>query len=84
MNERVKQLLKELGGAISDAVSSDDRVDFIMQAIRDEGYDAHLLLEATIAIGNKQFQLAPEKEFNEKDLFTFEDRKFLRRLKIEI
>lgn len=84
MDDRVKELLKELGQAISDAVTSSDHVESIMQAIRDRGYDAHLLLEAIIAVGDKQYALQSVSERESEELFTPEDRRFLKRLKIEI
>ncbi|HYL97511.1 MAG TPA: hypothetical protein VEZ90_01045 [Blastocatellia bacterium] len=87
MDDRVKKLLKELGQAISDAVTSSERIESIMQDIRDQGCDAHLLLEAIIALGDKHYTLqseSEEREDGEEEKFTAEDRRFLRRLKIEI
>lgn len=84
MDDRVKKLLKELGDAISEAVTSSDRIESIMHDIRDQGYDAHLLLEAIIALGDKQYTLQSGSEVEGEEAFTDEDRRFLRRLKIEI
>lgn len=53
MNDRIKQLLRELGTAINDSISSSDDVHRQMQRIRDEGYDLYVMLDATIGL-NKQ------------------------------
>ena len=53
MNDRIKQLLRELGTAINDSISSSDDVHRHIQRIRDEGYDLYVVLDATIGL-NKQ------------------------------
>jgi hypothetical protein len=74
VNERVKDLLQELGEAINESVTSSPRIDSIMQSIRDSGYEVYLMLEANIAVENK---------LAEGD-FTSDDVDFLKRLKIQI
>ena len=49
----MKQLLRELGTAINDSISSSDDVHRHIQRIRDEGYDLYVVLDATIGL-NKQ------------------------------
>jgi len=49
----MKQLLRELGTAINESISSSDDVNRNIQRIRDEGYDLYVLLDATIGL-NKQ------------------------------
>src|ERR1051326_137310 len=49
----MKQLLRELGTAINESISSSDDVNRHIQRIRDEGYDLYVLLDATIGL-NKQ------------------------------
>ena len=87
MDDRVKQLLKDLGEAISEAVSDSARVESILQAIRDSGYEARLMLEAIIAVqGNGQVTqetLLGEVEEPDAETFTAEDRRFLKLLKID-
>ena len=87
MDDRVKQLLKDLGEAISEAVSDSARVESIFQAIRDSGYEARLMLEAIIAVqGNGQVTqetLLGEVEEPDAETFTAEDRRFLKLLKID-
>jgi hypothetical protein len=67
--------LQELGTAINDTVSSSCRVESLMQAIRDSGYEVYLTLEASIAIERRSDQ--------GEDGFTTDDRNFLKRLRIE-
>ena len=53
MDEKIKQLLAELGTAINESISSSDDVNQHIQRIRDEGYDLYVVLDATIGL-NKQ------------------------------
>ncbi|MEK6373254.1 MAG: hypothetical protein AABO58_11215 [Acidobacteriota bacterium] len=50
MDEKIKQLLRELGAAINEAISSSDEVNQHIQRIRDEGYDLYVVLDATIGL----------------------------------
>lgn len=50
MDEKIKQLLRELGAAINEAISSSDVVNRHIQRIRDEGYDLYVVLDATIGL----------------------------------
>lgn len=53
MDDRIKQLLRELGTAINESISSSEDVNRHIQKIRDEGYDLYVVLDATIGL-NKQ------------------------------
>ena len=53
VDEKIKQLLRELGTAINESISSSDDVNKHIQKIRDEGYDLYVVLDATIGL-NKQ------------------------------
>ena len=53
MDEKIKQLLAELGTAINESISGSDDVNQHIQRIRDEGYDLYVVLDATIGL-NKQ------------------------------
>lgn len=53
MDDKIKQLLRELGTAINESISGSDDVNRHMQKIRDEGYDLYVVLDATIGL-NKQ------------------------------
>lgn len=53
MDDRIKQLLRDLGTAINESISGSDDVNRQIQRIRDEGYDLYVVLDATIGL-NKQ------------------------------
>ena len=53
MDDKIKQLLRELGSAINESISSSDDVNRHIQKIRDEGYNLYVVLDATIGL-NKQ------------------------------
>ena len=53
MNDRIKQLLRELGSAINDSISNSDDVSRHIQKIRNEGYELYVVLDAKIGL-NKQ------------------------------
>lgn len=53
MDDKIKQLLRDLGSAINESISASDDVNRHIQRIRDEGYDLYVVLDATIGL-NKQ------------------------------
>ncbi|HEX2121648.1 MAG TPA: hypothetical protein VHL59_08405 [Thermoanaerobaculia bacterium] len=53
MDDRIKQLLQDLGTAINESISGSEDVNRHNQQIRDEGYDLYVVLDATIGL-NKQ------------------------------
>ena len=53
MDDKIKQLLQELGSAINESISGSEDVNRHIQKIRDEGYDLYVVLDATIGL-NKQ------------------------------
>lgn len=53
MDDRIKQLLQDLGSAINESISGSEDVNQHIQRIRDEGYDLYVVLDATIGL-NKQ------------------------------
>jgi hypothetical protein len=50
MDDRIKQLLRELGTAINESISGSDDVNRQIQRIRDEGYNLYVVLDATIGL----------------------------------
>jgi hypothetical protein len=50
LDERTKSYLRELGAALNAAVSSSEKVHEILAKVRGEGYDAYLVLDATVAL----------------------------------
>ncbi len=53
MDDKIKQLLKDLGSAINESISSSEDVNRRIQKIRDEGYNLYVVLDATIGL-NRQ------------------------------
>lgn len=53
VDDRIKQLLRDLGTAINESISGSDDVSKQIQRIRDEGYNLYVVLDATIGL-NKQ------------------------------
>lgn len=51
MDDRLKELLKELGDTINESISNSASVNDQIQKIRDEGYDLYVFLDATIGLG---------------------------------
>ena len=82
MDEKIKALLQELGDAINDVVTHSARVEAIMEAIRDSGYEVYLTLEANIAVEDKGAGSRPPRAKPAAEL-TEDDRRFLKRLRID-
>jgi hypothetical protein len=53
LDDRIRQLLKELGDAINESISESTDVNDRIQRIRDEGYNLYVVLDATIGL-NKE------------------------------
>ena len=95
MDDNLKQLMKELGAAINDALSESEDISEAIQNVRNAGYDVFLVLEATIGFNKRDGQedgdsLTEEDagsrtfETTGKIKFTTQDHKFLRALKIAV
>ena len=50
MDDKIKQLLRDLGTAINESISGSGDVNRHIQRIRDEGYDLYVVLDATIGL----------------------------------
>lgn len=61
MDEKIKQLLRDLGSAINESISGSDDVNKQIQKIRDEGYNLYVVLDATIGL-NRQGEPQPQTE----------------------
>jgi hypothetical protein len=78
LDTRTKQLLRELGRAINEAVSDSDRIAEIISKIKASGYDVFLMLDAIVAL-NEQDALAGTDA--DGDL---SEQRFLKSLKIRV
>jgi hypothetical protein len=98
LDERLKELMQELGNAINESLSDSDRIAGAIGEIKRAGYDVFLVLEATIGF-NKRDESDEENEGAEvetesekpvqyestgKIRLTTQDHKFLRALKISV
>jgi hypothetical protein len=96
LDDRLKDLMQELGNAINDSLSDSDRIAGAIGEIKRAGYDVFLVLEATIGFNKREGEqedsegerVAPEHpvqyESNGKIRLTSQDQKFLRALKISV
>ncbi len=61
MDDRLKELMQELGQAINESLSDSDRIAAAIGEIRRSGYDVFLVLEATIGF-NKRDESSSDEE----------------------
>ena len=90
MDEQLKRMMKELGEAINETLSSSESISGAIATIRNSGYDVFLVLEATIGF-NKRSEESPEEpvlaesdEVEARLNITSQDIKFLKSLKISV
>jgi hypothetical protein len=68
VDDKIKQLLRELGTAINESISGSDDVNKQIQKIRDEGYNLYVVLDATIGLNRDgEPEPAPQAELVVKD-----------------
>ena len=98
MEDRLKELMQELGNAINESLSDSDRIAAAIGEIKRAGYDVFLVLEATIGFNKREengdseegetveLEAAsePRRRKISKIKLTSQDQKFLRALKISI
>lgn len=95
LDERLKELMQELGNAINESLSDSDRIAGAIGEIKSAGYDVFLVLEATIGFnkreendedgaGHPAVETAAGQNGNASVSWTSQDQKFLRALKISI
>jgi hypothetical protein len=98
LDERLKDLMQELGNAINESLSDSDRIAGAIGEIKRAGYDVFLVLEATIGFNKRDEssddsdpdnmgaddELRVRTESTGKIRLTSQDQKFLRALKISV
>lgn len=99
LEDRLKELMQELGNAINESLSDSDRIAAAIGEIKRAGYDVFLVLEATIGFNKREegeesedgeaVEIeAPPETTNRRKVgkikLTSQDQKFLRALKISI
>ena len=99
LDDRLKELMKELGEAINESLSDSDRIAAAIGEIKRSGYDVFLVLEATIGFNKREAgddavdgetveldqtsEPATRRKLSKIKL-TSQDQKFLRAMKISI
>jgi hypothetical protein len=97
LDEKLKELMQELGNAINESLSDSDRIAGAIGDIKHAGYDVFLVLEATIGF-NKRDKDDGESDTDQNEKsnppirfesagkirLTSQDHKFLRALKIAV
>jgi hypothetical protein len=96
LDDRLKELMQELGNAINESLSDSDRIAGAIGEIKRAGYDVFLVLEATIGFNKRDDDEEGETESAEpqgepvryestgKIRLTSQDQKFLRALRISV
>lgn len=97
LDDRLKELMQELGNAINESLSDSDRIAGAIGEIKRAGYDVFLVLEATIGFNKRDEdddspaetrEHASEPPFHYESTgkirLTTQDHKFLRALKISV
>ena len=96
MDDRLKELMQELGNAINESLSDSDRIAGAIGDIKRAGYDVFLVLEATIGFNKRDESAEGDSDEVDTDAegtqyesagkikLTSQDQKFLKALKIAI
>ena len=99
MEEKLQDLMQNLGNAINESLSDSERIAEAIGEIKRAGYDVFLVLEATIGFNRRdensedeedeQSEVTEEQpkrtfEATSKIKFTSQDHRFLRALKIAV
>jgi len=90
MDDRLKQLMQDLGNAINESLSDSEAIAQAIGEIKRAGYDVFLVLEATIGFNKRPTGEEARKEEtspiegSEKISLTRQDQEFLRAMKISV
>ena len=92
MDDKLKQLMKELGEAINESLSESEPIAEVISRIKAGGYDVFLVLEATIGFNRRDDEdegtrpaSTPTTTRREVEFkINAQDQKFLKSLKISV
>jgi hypothetical protein len=98
VDDRLKDLMQELGNAINESLSDSERIAAAIGEIKQAGYDVFLVLEATIGFNKREDGEEGEESDSDSEAtttiqgfepagkikWTSQDHKFLRALKIAV
>jgi len=82
VDDKIKQLLRELGTAINESISSSEDVNRYIQRIRDEGYDLYVVLDATIGLNKHESDGEPATEQPSTELIVKSDKEIQFRINV--
>jgi hypothetical protein len=68
LDDRLKELMQDLGNAINESLSDSDRIAEAIGEIKRAGYDVFLVLEATIGFNKREEGAADDDEFEEAEM----------------
>lgn len=77
LDSRMKQLLRQLGRAINEAVSESDEIAHAIARIKGNGYDVFLMLDAVVGLNKTSGDARHEP-------ISMQDQRFLKSLKIRV
>ena len=88
MDQRLRNLMEELGEAINNSLSDSEQIAEVITRIKAGGYDVFLLLEATVGF-NEREEAGESVAVNEQRSpaefqVTSQDVKFLKSLRIKV
>lgn len=86
MNQKVRNLIQQLGEAIHESVAESESIAGVVKDIREQGFDVLLMLEATIGLNEVELHEAESGESTEDagTTFTQQDLGFLKSLRISL
>jgi hypothetical protein len=86
----IKRIMKNLGDALNETLSESERINESIRSIHEAGYEAFLIIDATIGFTRKgkgegeSLSPAPKVEDPVRLRITNDDAKFLKSLKIAV
>ena len=89
MDQRLKNLMEQLGEAINNSLSDSEQIAEVITRIKAGGYDVFLVLEATIGFNERETAEQPSSgqrpvRFTADFQVTSQDVKFLKSLHISV
>jgi hypothetical protein len=87
MDQNLEKLMKQLGEAINDSISSSDQIAEVVARIKNGGYDIYVVLEATVGFNKREDEAAASSPGGQSEpelRFSQQDARFLKSLRISI
>jgi hypothetical protein len=90
VDQRLKNMMKQLGDAINNSLSDSDQIAEVVSRIKADGYDVLLVLEATIGFSQREDEESGESVLADMTRdsaslkMTSQDAKFLKSLRIRV